>query len=263
MSNRNIKKLLEKIEGKQSISDKFHISTINKKLDISNQIDVPQSWVTIHFKTYPRFDRIQLDNIEVPITKLSEIIKKRRSARKFSGLPISKNDLFHLLFFSCGITYFGKTPDASRRPYPSAGGRYPLEVYPIVLKCEGIKKGLYHYNLKENSLELLVEENFNKWLIKITGGEKWIEKAAIVFAITGVLDRTRIKYTNRGYKYILIEAGHLGQNICLLTTEVGLGSCCIGGFIDDEVNKLIDINLQKEVALYLIAVGGLSKKPDR
>jgi len=156
---------------------------------------------------------------------------------------------------SCGITYLNKTLDDSRRAYPSAGARYPLEVYPIILNCDGIKKGLYHYSVKENYLELLLEENLSKLLIKTTGGEKWIESTAVVFIITGVLDRTRIKYGERGYRYSLIEAGHLGQNICLLATEVGLGSCPIGGFIDYEVNKLLDISLQKEVALYLIAVG--------
>lgn len=258
MKNINIKKLLENIEGKKSVSDKLHAFTKNKKLDISSTIDVPQSWIKIHFKTYPRLDRIQLHNINT--SKLSEIIKKRHSSRKFSGLSMSREDLFHLLFFSCGITSRGKTLDDSRRPYPSAGARYPLEVYPIVLNCEGINKGLYHYNVKENSLELLLEENLNKWITKITGGEKWISNSGVVFVITGVLDRTRIKYGDRGYRYILIEAGHLAQNICLLATELGLGSCCMGGFIDNELNKLLDINLQKEVTLYLIAVGKLPKR---
>jgi len=53
----------------------------------------------------------------------------------------------------------------------------------------------------------------------------------------------------------LLEAGHLGQNVCLLATERNLGVCPLGGYLDDEVNKLLDIQLQKEVALYMIAVG--------
>lgn len=128
---------------------------------------------------------------------------------------------------------------------------------PIILNCEGIRKGLYHYNVKENFLELLLEENLDKWIIKSTGREKWIKNAAVVFIITGVLDRTRIKYGDRGYRYALIETGHLGQNICLLATELNLGSCSLGGYIDEEVNKLLDIDSQKEVALYMIAIGKL------
>ena len=255
MTKNNTKKLLEKIEGKQSVSDKFHNITNNKKLNVSNARDIPQSWIKIHFKTYPRLDKVSFDNIKIPTTTLSKIIKKRRSIRKFSGLSISKNELFYLLFSSCGLTYSSKTFDDSRRPYPSAGARYPLEVYPLILNCEGIEKGLYHYNIKENSLELLLKEDFDKWLIKVTGGEKWTVEASVIFIITGVLDRTRIKYGDRGYRYVLIEVGHLAQNICLLATELNLANCPICGYIDDEVNKLLDIDLQKEVALYLIAVG--------
>lgn len=255
MKKNNVRKLLEKIEGKRFISDRFHALTNNKKLSALSIEKILQSWIKIHFKTYPRFDKIYLNNADVSKGKLREIIKKRRSTRQFSGLSISKNELYYLLSSSSGLINLGKSIDDSRRPYPSAGARYPLEVYPLIQNCNGIDKGLYHYNVKENVLELLLKEDLGKWLIKVTGGEKWVEKAAVVFIITGVLDRTRVKYSDRGYRYVLLETGHLGQNICLLATEIGLGSCCVGGFIDHEVNKLLDIDLQKEVALYMIAIG--------
>lgn len=255
MKKNNTKKLLEKIEGKQFLSDKFHSFMNNRSLDTHSLKAIPQSWIKIHFKTYPRFDRISFSNEKIVKGKLNKIIKRRKSIRKFSGLPISKREFFSMLVLSAGITSLGRTFDDSRRSYPSAGARYPLEVYPIILNCEGLKKGLYHYNVKENSLELLLQEDLSGWLVKTTGGEKWIEKAAVVFIITGVLDRTRIKYGDRGYRYSLIEAGHLGQNLCLLATELNLGACPMGGFIDYEVNKMLDIDLQKEFALYLIAIG--------
>lgn len=257
MTNNSTKKLLEKIEGKQSTSDKFHNFTNNKKFKVSNIKDVPQSWIKIHFKTYPRLDKISFDNIKNPRTKLNRIIEKRRSVRKFSGFSISKRELFYLLFSSCGLTLLDKIFDDSRRPYPSAGTRYPLEVYPIILNCEGLKRGLYHYNVKENLMELLLKEYLGNWLVKNTGGEKWITNSAVIFLITGVLDRTRIKYGDRGYRLALIEAGHLSQNMLLLATELGLGSCPLAGFVDSEMNKLLDINLQKEAALYMIAIGKL------
>lgn len=254
MKKNNTQKLLEKIEGKKFASDKFHDATNNKTLSSGGTKAIPQSWIKIHFKTYPRLDKIRV-LIKPEIRHLSDVIKKRKSIRSFSGQEISQNQIFHLLLNSCGLIEEKKDINNSRRSYPSAGARYPLEVYPIILNCKGLKKGLYHYNVKENSLELLLEENLNKWLIEITGGEKWIGNAAVVFIITGVLDRTRIKYGDRGYRYALIEAGHIGQNMCLLATELGLGSCPLGGFIDYKVNTLLDINLQKEVTLYLVAIG--------
>jgi SagB-type dehydrogenase family enzyme len=170
---------------------------------------------------------------------------------------MTKKNLFYIIQESAGLIRLGKSLNDSRRTYPSAGARYPLELYPIILKCDGMKKGLYHYNVKENCLELLLEKDLGKWIVQVTGNQKWIEKATVIFAITGVFDRTRIKYGERGYRYVLIETGHLGQNIGLLVAELGLGSCALGGFIDSEVNTLLDINLQQELILYLIAVGCL------
>lgn len=253
MKKNNTQRLLEKIERKEFASDNFHELTNNRKLEI-NVGTFPQSWIKIHFKTYPRLDKIKM-LIKQKMGHLSSVIKKRKSVRSFSGQEISQSQVFYLLLNSCGLIREGKDTSESRRPYPSAGARYPLEVYPIILKCKDIKKGLYHYNVKENCLELLLQEDLSKWLIEITGGEKWIEKAAVIFIITGVLDRTRIKYGDRGYRYALIEAGHVGQNLCLLATEIDLGSCPLGGYIDTKVNKLLDIDLQKEFALYLIAIG--------
>ncbi len=250
------KQLLEKIEGKKFVSDRLHAVTNNKMLNTNTAKDIPQSWIKIHFKTYPRLDKIK-SLIEPTVSNLISIIRKRKSIRNFSGQKISQSQTFYLLLNSCGLIKEGEDISQSRRPYPSAGARYPLEVYPIILNCEEIKSGLYHYNVKENCLELLLKEDLSRWLIENTGGEKWITNAAVIFIITGVLDRTRIKYGDRGYRYALIEAGHLSQNILLLATELGLGGCPLGGFIDSETNKLLDINLQKEVALYMIVIGKL------
>lgn len=256
MKKNNIQKLIKEIEEKKSVSDKFHLLTSNKR-NISAPKDIPQSWFKIYFKTYPRLDRVFFKNAKTIKSKLGKILIDRRSIRKFSGFSISKEELSYLLFSSSGLTHLGKTIDESKRPYPSAGGRYPLEIYPIILNCEGIEKGLYHYNVKENSLELLLKKDLDKWLTSVTSEAKWIEKSAVVFIITGVLNRTRIKYGDKGYRLALIETGHLSQNILLLATEMRLYSCPLGGFIDKEVNNLLDVDLQKEVALYMIAIGKL------
>lgn len=255
MKKSNALKLLEKIEGKQSISDEFHSFTKNKKVNIAITKDIPQSWIKIHFKTYPRLDKVRLNNIKMPANELTELLRRRKSTRQFSGHSISKKELSYLLFSSSGLTRLGKTFDDSRRPYPSAGARYPLEVYPLILNCGEIKKGLYHYNVKEHSLELLLQKDLTDWFFKVVGEEQWLKQSAVVLIITGVLDRTRIKYGDRGYRYILIETGHLGQNISLLATELGLGSCALGGFIDVEVDRLLDIDFTKETTLYLIVIG--------
>lgn len=251
------KKLVETIEGRLSPSETFHNRTKNSRLESLSISDTPPSWIKIHFKTYPRLNRIQLRSITGRDKITTHIINSRHSVRKFSGKSISYDELSHVLYASCGLRYLGESINDSKRPYPSAGARYPLEIYPLVFNCKGIKNGLYHYNVRENSLESLLEQDLRNWLIKAFGKEEWLKKSAVLFFITGVLARTHIKYSDRGYRYMLIEAGHLAQNLCILATELGLGTCPIGGFIDDKVNQLLDIKFQKELSLYVIAVGKL------
>lgn len=250
----HLNKFLGTLEEKIFLSDKFHSSTNNKKLDNTSPTIIPKEWTQLHFKSYPRLERVSLIN-NLPNGHIWRIMRKRRSYRNYRNKSLSKKELSSLLYGSSGLIKFGKSFDKSRRPYPSAGGRFPLEVYPLIFNCDKFKKGLYHYNIKENCLELLLQKDLREWLVDTTGGEKWIKKAAVVFIITGILDRTRIKYGDRGYRYTLIEAGHLAQNLLILATDLGLNSCPIGGFIDFKLNELLDIQIQKEYALYLIAIG--------
>lgn len=247
------------VQNGKSIAEKFHKQTQNRKLDTVTGTDYPESWIRIHFKTYPRLDKIKLINPNRFKRKnsLLNLINSRYSARKYTGESVSIKELSYLLQGSVGINRFDNNHDfdSSKRSYPSAGARYPLETYPLILSCKGIKKGLYHYNVKDNLIELLLEKDLSNWLKNALGGEKWPLNSSLIFIITTVLDRTSIKYGNRGYRYSLIEAGHIAQNFHLLSTELALGSCALGGFLDKEFDKLLDIGKQKEFTLYLIAVG--------
>lgn len=256
---KNYKKvLLEKIEGKESLSDKFNKVTNNKQVAVVNKKNIPESWSKIHFKTYPRFNKVKLAKV-FPKKEISllDVLKNRRSIRMFSDTAMSIKDLSYLLLYSSGIINPGVVVDESRRPYPSAGARYPLEIYPLVLNdSDGVKAGLYHYNVKDHILEIILEEDLKQWLLEATGNFKPIIKASVVLIITGVLDRTRVKYGDRGYRYVLMEAGHIAQNSLLLATGLGMASLAIGGFVDSKVTELLNLELVKEVPLYMIVMGG-------
>lgn len=140
------------------------------------------------------------------------------------------------------------------RVYPSAGARYPLEIYLVVNRVKSLEKGLYHYNVKEHSLELLRKDNFDKFMAEITG-QDLVAKAGVVIFISAILDRTRVKYGDRGYRFVLLDAGHLAQNVYLVSEALKLQCCSIGGFIDDELNKLLDLEGTSEKVIYLIALG--------
>jgi SagB-type dehydrogenase family enzyme len=73
-----------------------------------------------------------------------------------------------------------------------------------------------------------------------------------------MFNRTKIKYGERGYRYILLDAGYIGENIYLVSNAMGLGVVSIGGFIDDDINELLDINGVDEAVIYIFAIGKIS-----
>jgi SagB-type dehydrogenase family enzyme len=160
-----------------------------------------------------------------------------------------------LLRYGCGET--GRTRDGKKlRTFPSAGARYPLETYIVLLKQSGhIAPGAYHYRPFDHSLEVLFknkipDEELDKLLLMPE-----FKGAAAIFAFTAVFNRTENKYKNRGYRHILIEAGHIGQNIYLLSATAKIKCCAIGGVRDEYWEQLLDIDGVYESLVYCIAVG--------
>lgn len=228
------------------------IKSFPKKRKSTNNM-MPYIYDKIHFKTYPRFKSIKFNNIN-SISEFEKILLKRSSDRTFNKKPLSLKELEKILYFSSGISRIIKNNlNNSRRPYPSAGARYPLEIYPVILKLKGVNPGVYHYNVKSNSLEMLLEgkpKNIFSYL-----DQKWTKKASVIILISAVFARTTIKYSSRGYRYVFLDAGHLMQNLYLISTSIGLNCCSIGGFLDDKFNEMLDINGKNESVIYIVAIG--------
>ena len=241
------------IEQQKSLSNEFHKKTSMHK--ISQIKNWPKSWTQIHFKRYPRFKNISLVKPNMFVGSLWESIIQRKSQRDFNNYKISEIEISNLLYFGSGITTSKIIDwDKTTRTYPSAGGRYPLEVYAAIFNSEKINKGLYHYNTQNHSLEILINKPVKKDILAAMH-QNWVGKSSIVFIVTSIINRSRIKYADRAYRYSLIEAGHIAQNISLIATALGLGSCAIGGFIDSKLNTLLDIDDEQEFAVYTLAIG--------
>jgi len=218
----------------------------------------PKEWTTVYFKSYPRLPLISLPEIKALDFPLGKALILRRSEREFSGEPLELGELSQLLFYAAGIT--GKKEgdwNRSHRPYPSGGARFPLEIYLFCLKGrEKLAEGIYHYNVKDHSLEQLIENA--KLREEIYPEAVWQEmmlKVPLVLVISAVFERTTMKYKDRGGRYALFEAGHLGQNIYLISKALGLQCCAIGGFDDDKFHRLLDIDGEEEAIIYVFALG--------
>lgn len=186
-------------------------------------------------------------------TEIARVITRRRSCREFAPRELAAHDLAALLAGAYGIT--GIEAGSYRRAAPSAGGLYPLEQYVIT------SAGVAHYVTRDHAIEHVADRPAPGELTACFYGQPWVEAAGAVIVLAAVFSRTQAKYGPRGYRFALLEAGHIAQNICLLAEERGLGAVCLGGFVDSRLNALLRIDGREEAALYAVAAGHRAAAP--
>jgi len=189
---------------------------------------------------------------------LEEIILNRRSRRDYIQSPITFEELSRILYFSYGIT--GKienknSDDLLLRAVPSGGALYAVEINIIVQNVEGIKKGIYKYDSLKHSLLYTGKVDDNVSIGDVSGYKEMIDNAGAIFVLSALTTRNQWKYHERGYRIMNIDCGHIAQNIHLLSTTKRLGSCCIMGFVDDEMDDILNLNGSEEISMYMITVG--------
>ncbi len=209
----------------------------------------PKEWKTVQYKTYPRLPKIDLLDSRIDAS-LSSLLSKRTTRREYTGEPVSLMEVSSLLQCSCGMI------NGRSRAQPSAGARYPIEAYVAILQQGGdLPVGLYHYDVLHHRLDVLSDKNIKSADITKFFTFDWTVKASAVIILTSVFERSRMKYGDRGYRYALLEAGHIGQGIHLSIEAIGLGCCALGGADDIALERWLDIDGISESIMYVIAIG--------
>lgn len=214
----------------------------------------PEHWKKIFYKAYPKMEQILLPIPTKPKWSLVDALIQRESKRDFTREAVEVESFSNLLFYSGGLKEFVFKESTNKRFYPSAGARYPLEIYPFVFKVKNIKPSIYHYHIKSHSLEKIYGKPFFNITMR-QFDQPWIRKSSVLLVVSAIFDRTENKYGNRGLRHIYTEYGHYAQNISLIASGLGLGACSIGGFIDDGLNRLLDFDKIDESVVGVIAVG--------
>ncbi len=193
-----------------------------------------------------------------PALGLGVALSARRSWREFAPSPIplaALGDLFHWAYGVLGAETYGRI-ELPRRPAPSGGGMYPLELYAVARRVAGLEPGIYHYQPIGHGLELVRDavppRAFSDYLFM---GQPYVTDAAVTLVIAAAFGRSLKKYLDRGYRYVLIEAGHVGQNLALTAESLELGTCAIGGFLDVELAQLLKLDVARELPVYALACG--------
>jgi SagB-type dehydrogenase family enzyme len=208
--------------------------------------------------------RLPLPQRELPPSRqpdlaLWDAIAERRSCRRFTDQAIHVRDLAGLLDAAYGVTDALESDDGRHslplRAVPSGGALYPLELYVAALRVDGLDAGLYHFDPLKRTLALARSSLSAAEIAPLSTYPEIVGESAAVIFVAAVFGRTRFKYGLRGYRFALLEAGHVGQNVLLAATALGLGSVPLGGYYDRLTDEFLGLDGVNESTLYTIAFG--------
>jgi SagB-type dehydrogenase family enzyme len=205
------------------------------------------------FKMYAGAKKVKLPTAWQIGRSLEDILQYRRSCRRYGDKPLSLDDLAMLLWASQGIS--GRTGSFFFRTAPSAGALYPVETYLSIQNVETVPPGLYHFQPADFTLELLQEGPAGKKVAAAALDQNFMAKAGTVFIWSAVFRRNLSKYGHRGLRYVMMDAGHICQNLLLASEGLRLGACPVAAFYDNEMNGLLSLDGVEESVIYLAAVG--------
>jgi len=213
-----------------------------------------------NYRSYSSNKQIYLNNvIPKPLKPFYNLTRKRRSYRNYIGKKIKRFDFDAILNTACGITGSLEWSNykLNLRSYPSSGGLYSVEVYPIVFAVEELSSAVYHLLSSDNVLEMVKDSiDLNELLdIVLPPERKMISGISAIICLTGVFDRHEYKYGQGGYRMMIAEAGHISQNIILAATSLGLQARPFGGMFDELLNRYLNLNTNNEQFILSVLLG--------
>ena len=197
-----------------------------------------------------------VDSVELPLPEeveslsLEEAFQQRRSDRDFSDQALTLEQVGRLLLAAQG--HGSDVISGATRPVASAGATYPIEIYIVAGKVDGLSAGVYQYNLSEEKLVLAAEGDFRENLARAAYRQNFVASAPATIIVTAEYQRTTQRYGERGKRFVYMESGSAAQHIALQATALDLGNVIVGAFKDDKVQELLQIN---EAPMLLIPVG--------
>lgn len=212
----------------------------------------------VAFKSYPGTPRTGLPRLATaPSASLADAVRGGAPARAFRKGELSPAQLGRLLYLANGMT--GRDPDRGRshghRAAPSAGALYGGELYVLAERVRGLPPGLYYYDVRGHALARLRSGSFLEETGRALEEPEILENAAAIVLVTNVFWRYMRRYRERGYRYALLDTGHITENLRLALRSEGLVDAHPLRFHDDRLNALLQVDGREEAVCALQAVG--------
>lgn len=220
----------------------------------------PDAWQFSRRPCVPLPEPLARDRLSVP---LGQALLSRRSAREFAGLPLTWEETSTLLWATGGLLP-AETPGHQRRTVPSAGARYPIEIFFwLPTPPAGGGQGPYHYDpWRGRATEMLpgLAAPLDA-LLAACAYPALVERCGLLITLAADFDRTTTIYGGRGYRFVLLEAGHMAQNAYLAGAALGLVTVALGGWDDAALDATLGLDGVHAGSLYSVAVGRAAAGP--
>ena len=199
-------------------------------------------------------DLVSPEKLTIGKMFLIDAIKNRKSRREYTKWSLTLEELSFLLYATQGVRKSAKK--YSFRTVPSGGARHSFETYLFISRVDGLKRGLYRFLPFDNKLCVLSLDDNMEYRVNVALSEQnW--KSAVTFMWTTIPYRMEWRYSIISHKIIAIDAGHLCQNLYLACESIGCGTCAIGTYDQDKMDKLLNVDGKDEFAIYAAPVGKL------
>ena len=236
---------------KDSIRKTIDFSKTDQNLAVPPPpIEKPHSTDKEQIPLVPSTDFLDLYKI-----KLLSAIDERKSRRQFKQDPISLTELSFLLWATQGIKEFIDDGHALRT-VPSAGARHALETYLAVLNMDSLATGFYRYLPVSHSIVVeRLDNSAGQEIVKASLYQSWIATAAVVFIWAAIPYRMEWRYGLAAHRVILIDVGHVCQNLYLACEAIGAGTCAVGAYDQDKMDQVLGLDGNDEFVIYMAPVG--------
>ncbi len=215
-------------------------------------------------KAYPKdtilIDLVPPEEFKIGKTPFLKIVNSRKSRRKYTDEHLSLEELSFLLWCTQGLKRELKSGRGVLRTVPSSGAKSPFETYLVINRVEGLDPGLYRYISFSHKLYFVKKiEDAEKTIGELSYNQNFVGKAPVIFCWTAVPYRTEWRYTILAHKFIAVDLGLICQNLYMACEAIKLGTCAIGYYEQNKIDKLFELEPKDEFVVLLQPVGKYPK----
>lgn len=195
---------------------------------------------------------------------LGAVVRRRVTGRTMTSCPLTLEQLSTLLFHA-----YGETRDNADTPFPrpfrtvpSGGALYPLDLILHSARVEGLAPGFHYYDPTGHALRTIRRGDQTHKLSNCFVQRELPLDSSLQLFMTAFFERSTFKYADRGYRFVLLEAGHVAQNLNLCAAALGLAATCVGGYFDREIDALLDLDGVTRSTVYAQVIGASGDSED-